>query len=133
MAAANTAQTQASENALERLFTIKGAVTQENKEKRLESHTDAHKPIFEIIGGKQTEKQTEAIRKTHLDEAIEEINAQQQAIRLAEELEREICIDLREGKDLQSIFLKAVEALGLATDNGAFIVIANEELRKRQQ
>lgn len=133
MAAANTAQTQASENALERLFTIKGVVTQENKENQLESHTDAHKPIFEIIGGKQTEKQAETIRKTHLDEAIEEINAQKQAIRLAEELEREICIDLREGKDLQSIFLKAVEALGLATDNGAFIVIANEELRKRQQ
>ena len=133
MAAANTAQTQASENALERLFTIKGAVNQENKENRLESHADAHKPIFEIIGDKQTEKQAEAIRKKHLDEAIEEINAQKQAIRLAEELEREICIDLREGKDLRSIFLKAVEALGLATDNGAFIVIANEELRARQQ
>ena len=132
MAAANTAQTQASENALERLFTIKGAVTQENKENRLESHTAAHKPIFEIIDSKQTEKQAETIRKTHLDEAIEEINAQKKAIRLAEELEREICIDLREGKDIQSIFLKAVEALGLATDNGAFIVIANEELRKRQ-
>lgn len=132
MTALNTAQEQASENALERLFTIKGAVNQDNKENRLERNTDALNPIFELTSHKQTEKQAETIRKTHLDEAIDEINAQQRAIRLAEELEREIVADLREGKDLKDIFLKAVEALGLATDNGVFIIIANEEMRARQ-